>query len=223
MEEEKEFGLKYRMSPKIKEILEWVFCVLIAVVLALVVRYYVGTPTVVQQPSMFPTLKPDQRLILNRWSRTVHEDYQRGDIVTFEMPSTIIVMEYDADLSNPVAKYENEPKGFLSGFVYHVLEFNKTSYIKRVIGLPGEHVKIEDGKVYINGKELEEEYLSEDVVTMADGPYTDLVVPEGTYFLMGDNRTKSADCRRFGCIPKSKIESKVLVRFWPLNLAGKVD
>ena len=55
------------LSSKTKDILEWIACILIALVLALVIRYYVGTPTIVQQVSMYPTLKQNQRLILNRW------------------------------------------------------------------------------------------------------------------------------------------------------------
>ena len=173
---------------------------------------------------MYPTLKQDQRLILNRLARTTHEELKRGDIVTFEAPSETYIPVYEADIDNPVAKYENEPDGLFSKFVYYVLETNKTSYIKRVIGLPGEHVEIKDGKVYINGEELDEPYLQEDVVTESlDGAFTDIIVPEGTVFLMGDNRPQSTDCRRFGCIPLEKIESKVWIRFWPLNLFGKVD
>ena len=113
----------------------------------------------------------------------------------------------------------------MNRFVYYVLETNKDSYIKRVIGLPGEHVKIADGKVYINGEELDEPYLQEGVETTAQpgGVYMDIVVPEGYLFLMGDNRLQSTDCRAFGCIPYEKIESRVLIRFWPLNLFGTVE
>ena len=216
--------MELRMNPKLKETLEWIYCILIALILALLVRYYIATPTIVKQPSMYPTLEQDQRLILNRLARTTHEELKRGDIVTFEAPSMTYIPRYEADLDNPVAKYENEPEGLFSKFVYYVLETNKTSYIKRVIGLPGEHVEIKDGKVYINGEELDEPYLQEDVVTESlDGAFTDIIVPEGTVFLMGDNRPQSTDCRRFGCIPLEKIESKVWIRFWPLNLFGKVD
>lgn len=227
IQKEKEGGIqKYmlQINPKIKELLEWLYCIVIAIVLALAVRYYIGTPTIVKQPSMYPTLKQDQRLILNRWARTTHADFERGDIVTFESPSTVFISAYEADLSNPVARYDNEPQGLWEKFVYYVLEIGKTSYIKRVIGLPGEHIKIENNKVYINGELLEEPYLESNVLTTAlDGVYTDLVVPEGTLFLMGDNRSKSTDSRRFGCVPISKIESKVWIRFWPLNLFGEVD
>ena len=107
--------------------------------------------------------------------------------------------------------------------MYNVVELNKISYIKRVIALPGEHVQIKDGKVYINGEELKEEYLADDVVTdSAEGQFVDLTVPEGTVFAMGDNRSHSADSRRFGCIPYKKIEGKVVFRFWPLNAFEKV-
>ena len=208
---------------KMKDIFEWIYCIIIAVVLALLIRYYVGTPTIVKQSSMYPTFKQNERLILNRIYRTKKTVPQRGEVITFESPSLSYVDPSNADLNNPTAEYENEHNGWFSKFVYNVLEIGKTRYIKRVIGLPGEHVQIKDGKVYINGEELEENYLSENVVTEStDGAFTDLVVPEGTVFVMGDNRGASSDSRRFGCIPYDKIESKVCLRFWPLNRFGVI-
>ena len=215
---------KIFMSSRLKEVLEWLYCIIIAVVLALLVRYYIGTPTIVQQPSMYPTLKEGQRLILNRLTRTTNSIPTRGDIITFEAPSKSMIAAYNADLSNPVAIYENEPKGLWEKFAYYVLEINKTSYIKRVIALPGEHVKIYNNKVFINNELLNEPYLQENVLTTSlDGVFVDIVVPQGCVFVMGDNREKSTDSRRFGCIPISKIESKVWIRFWPLDLFGTVE
>ena len=76
----------------------------------------------------------------------------------------------------------------------------------------------------INGVQLEEPYLQPEVVTNTHNqPYYDLVVPDNCVFVMGDNRPESTDSRCFGCIPLEKIESKVWIRFWPLNLFGKVD
>ena len=99
-----------------------------------------------------------------------------------------------------------------------MLEIGKISYSKRVIALPGEQLEIKDGKVYINGEELKEEYLADTVRTETmDGAFYDLVVPDGTVFVMGDNRSGSSDSRMFGCIPYEKIEGKVVLRFWPLN------
>ena len=218
------------MSPKVKDILEWVYCIVIAIVLALLFRYYIGTPTIVKQVSMNPTLVQNQRLWLNRWGRTTKKLPERGNIITFEAPSKKSYTLSEIDQSNPVAKYEKEPKSWWGKFAYYVLEIGKESYIKRVIALPGEHVKIENGKVYINGEELAEPYLQPGVTTNANyettysnyNYFSEFIVPEGYIFAMGDNRSQSTDCRAFGCIPIEKVESKVWIRFWPLNLFGKV-
>ena len=209
------------MNPKVKNALEWGYCILIAIILALLVRNFVGTPTIVKQKSMYPTLKPDQRLILNRLSLTFHKEIKRGDIITFEAPSVTKIDEKDLNIANPVAIYNKEPKGWLKRFVYYGLEWGKVTYIKRVIALPGEHIEIKDNKVFINGNEYKENYLDSSVVTTdLGGVFTDLIVPEGYVFAMGDNRPESTDCRSFGCIPMNKIEGVVAFRFWPLNTWG---
>lgn len=212
------------MNEKVKDILEWVYCIIIAVVLALLFRYYIGTPTVVQQSSMYPTLIQDQRLWLNRWGRTIKKMPKRGEIITFEAPSkTTYTDPAEIDQSNPVAKYENEPKGIFEKFKYYVLEIGKDSYIKRVIALPGDHVEIKNGKVYINSIELHENYLQPGIVTDVIEGFDDFIVPEDYVFALGDNRNHSTDCRNFGCIPLNKIESKVFIRIWPLSTFGKID
>ena len=217
------------MKSSIKEIIEWLICIIIAVVLALVVRYYIGTPTIVQQTSMWPTLKHGERLWLNRWGRTTKQIPERGDIITFEAPSTTYIRENELDLKNPIAKYENEPEGVLEKFKHYVLESGKKSYIKRVIALPGEYVEIKDEAVYINGEKLEEKYLNEGMVTdLKNGNrepshFTNFTVPENCVFALGDNRTGSTDCRAFGCIPLEKIEGTVAFRFWPISEFGGVD
>lgn len=94
---------KSKLNPKLKEALEWIYCIIIAVVLALLFRYYVGTPTIVQQVSMYPTLEQNQRLWLNRWTRTTKKMPERGQIITFEAPSKKRFSESEIDNSNPVA------------------------------------------------------------------------------------------------------------------------
>ena len=212
------------MDERLKDILEWLFCIIIAIVLALLFRFYIGTPTIVKQVSMYPTLVQDQRLWLNRWGRTTKTMPERGDIITFEAPSKKTYTYDEIDESNPIAKYENEPTNLFGKFKYYVLELGKDSYIKRVIALPGERVQIDEGKVYINGEELQEDYLQDGIVTDIVGAgFDDFVVPDNCVFAMGDNRSHSTDCRAFGCIPLEKIESKVFIRIWPLNLWGKVE
>ena len=211
------------MNDKIKNILEWIYCIIIAVVIAILIKYFIGTPTIVKQTSMWPTLEQNDRLILNRLPRTFGKMPERGDIITFEAPSNNATGLLASDIENPVAKYDNEPNTWWGKFIYDVLEIGKESYIKRVIALPGEHVEIKEGKVYINGEELDEPYLKDDVITEPTGVLNDFFVPENTVFAMGDNREGSKDCRAFGCIPLEKIESKVVIRFWPLNKFGKVE
>ena len=210
------------MNSTVKEILEWAYCIIIALVLAMLFRYFIGTPTIVKMESMYPTLIQNERLWLNRWGRTTKTLPKRGEIITFEEPAELEYSSSEIDEANPIAKYE-ERTG-LDWFVKEFLEIGKRSYIKRVIALPGEHVQIKDEKVYINDQELEEPYLQSGIVTDVIGTgFDDFVVPENSVFAMGDNRNHSTDCRAFGCIPLEKIESTVAIRIWPLNKWGKVE
>lgn len=201
-----------------KEIVEWCFCIFLALIIALATRYYIFTSTVVKQFSMYPTLKENQRIVLSRTKRITKSEYKRGDIVTFEEPSEI-KRGAEVDLSNKIAIYNYKPKGIWEKLSYNILELTKKSYIKRVIGLPGDHVEIRNGKVYINGYELDESYLSSDTKTdmSLGGECDNVVVPSGYIYVLGDNRSKSADSRRFGCIPIKKIQGKVVLRWWPVN------
>ena len=224
MKEKLEDNQISRNKKIIKEIGGWIICIVIAVILALLIKYFILTPTVVKQESMYPTLEENQRLILNRLGRTFKQMPERGDIITFEAPTVTYRTEEDTDISNPIAIYEDEERNIFESFSYNVLEIGKTSYIKRVIGLPGDHVQIKNGKVYINEEELEEDYLQSGIITDdEEGMFSDIIVPENTVFAMGDNRNSSVDCRAFGCIPLERIEGKVLIRFWPLNDFGKVE
>ena len=209
------------MNENIKNILEWIYCIVIALILALLFRYFIGTPTIVKQRSMFPTLKENQRLMLNRTMRIIGKTPKVGDIITFEAPNATYYESHEADQTNPIAIYSSEPQNIFSKFIYYSLEITKRSFIKRVIALEGDHVKIQDNKVYVNGKLLQEDYLSSDVLTKSN-TFNDFIVPEGYIFAMGDNRTKSTDCRDFGCIPLNKVEGIVVFRFWPLSTFGTV-
>lgn len=200
-----------------KEIVEWCFCIFLALVIALATRYYIFTSTVVKQSSMYPTLKENQRVILSRVKRINKKGYNYGDIITFEAPSTVR-RGADVDISALVAIYNYEPT---DTFNYYVLELTKVSYIKRVIGLEGDRVQIKNGNVYVNGTKIVEDYLLEGTTTKTVY-YNDVIVPKGCVYVMGDNRDESMDSRTFGCIPLEKVEGKVILRYWPIINFGKV-
>ena len=205
------------------EIREWIDCIIIACVIVILIKSFIGVPTVVKQSSMYPTLMQNDRLWLSRWGANFDTVPNRGDIITFEAPTTRTVDEYHADFDNPVAEYNYNPTNPIVKFVYYTLEVGKTSYIKRVIGIPGDHVEIKDGGVYVNGQRLEEKYLQDYVVTTdLGGVFLDVIVPDDTVYVLGDNRGESVDSRRFGCIPVNKIESKAIFRFWPVNKLGGI-
>lgn len=197
-----------------KELLEWIFCIVIALALALLVRYFVGTPTIVKHESMYPTLQENQRLILNRMFRITGKKPKVGDIITFEAPSQAYSKE-NANPQNPIAVYK-KVEGMGKQFWYYGLEMTKKSYIKRVIATEGQHVVIQNGKVFVDEKELEENYLSPEIKTESN-VFDNFIVPENTIFAMGDNREKSLDCRELGCIPIEKVEGIVVFRFWRIS------
>jgi signal peptidase I, bacterial type len=98
-------------------------------------------------------------------------------------------------------------------------------YIKRVIGLPGETILVKDGHIYINDKLLNEPYLKNSVVTTG-GPFLgndqEYKVPDGEFFVMGDNRPNSSDSRYWGPITKKVISGRAWIAYWPVSLAGVV-
>lgn len=100
------------------------------------------------------------------------------------------------------------------------LEYEDTKYlIKRVIGLPGDKIEYKDNILYVNGEKIEEDFLSEDVVTndfsLSDLGYDE--IPEDMYLVLGDNRSNSLDSRDIGLITKKDILGKVNIRIWPIN------
>lgn len=94
------------------------------------------------------------------------------------------------------------------------------SFIKRVIGVAGDHVRIEDGRVYLNGKQLIEDYVPR--AYDDDRSYPDVVVPPDSYFVLGDHRSLSNDSRDFGPVDASYIYGKAVFGYWPVDKMGRL-
>src|SRR5438309_4986969 len=123
---------------------------------------------------------------------------------------------------------------FINKFVYHFEPIERgdvvvfwypldrtKSFIKRVVGLPGDEVEIRRGRVYINGKSLEEPYVpSQYVDTAAYGP---VQIPRDEYFVMGDHRISSNDSRIFGPVPSAFIYGKAVFAYWPWTQFGSIS
>lgn len=145
-----------------------------------------------------------------------------ANVPTGSMENTI--MPGDRLIGNRLAYIKETPeRGDIIIFSYPDNETE--NYVKRVIGLPGETVTIIDSKVYINDSTipLDEPYLKEEWI-IANGPYT-YEVPEGCYFVMGDNRNDSWDARYWSntYVSEDKILGKAMFRYWPLSECGKLE
>jgi signal peptidase I len=174
---------------------EAIIVVVVAVLVALLLRTFVVQTFFIPSGSMEPTLQVGDRILVNKLSYHLHA-VGRGDIVVF---------------SRPPAENCGGP------------EVN--DLVKRVVGLPGETLSLSGGSVYVDGRRLDESWLpaSEQGVTRP-GPGGTVYslqhayrVPANDYFVMGDNRTDSCDSRFWGPISKSLIVGKVEMRVWPIS------
>ncbi|HEY1253578.1 MAG TPA: signal peptidase I [Terracidiphilus sp.] len=130
-------------------------------------------------------------------------------------------------------RLEDQDRLFINKFVYHFTSIERgdvvvfhyprdpeKSYIKRVIALPGDRLRIVQGTVLVNGVALKENYVPEEFRDSRS--YAEIVVPEGTFFMMGDHRSISSDSREFGPVERSLIYGKAVFVYWPARDAGVV-
>lgn len=191
----------------LRELAEWIIVFATAFILVLILNTAVFATTQVRQSSMKDTLIEGQHLLIEKVSY-LFKSPQRGDIIVF------LEDRYPEE-------YFDRVKIFLQD-VSEVFEPAETKtnirLVKRVIGVPGDEIDIRDGKVYVNGNELVEDYIKG--VTYPREIQFPLKVGEGEYFVLGDNREVSKDSRSFGVIKKSQIEGRAVFRIWPLNKFG---
>ncbi len=135
--------------------------------------------------------------------------------------SSMVPNFHDGDyiITNKLATRFSAPKRGEVVILQDPLDTNKV-FIKRVIGLPGETLKISGGLVYINSKLLEEPYLSTGLRTSGESYLKDgdeITIADGNYFVMGDNRSNSSDSREWGLLKKDLIVGQAFIRYWPLD------
>ena len=184
---------------------EVVETLVLTLLIYLVIHNFVAQPFEVQQSSMVPTIVDGEYILIDKLT-TRFNGYEYGDVVVFNPPSE-------------------------SG-----LATNGIPFIKRIIGLPGDTVSLENGRVFVTRPgqspvRIEEPYVvtEEDGSTAAtlprdpSGLETEWVVPEGSYFVMGDNRPHSQDSRAFGPIEEDLILGRAWLRYFPLERIGIID
>ena len=180
-------------------VLDWVITIAGAILIVLAIKQWVVNPYRIPSSSMKPTLhcaRPapgcearfSDRVLANRFIYRF-ESPKRGQIIVFNTP--------------PLAKVRCGAGG---------------TFVKRLIGLPGETVSEKNGYVYINGKLLKEPYIQPE--RRDHEPMRTWHVPPGYYFFMGDNRSQSCDSRVWGAVPRKNLIGEVFFVYWPPNRIG---
>jgi signal peptidase I len=188
---------------------ELIFIVAIALSLALAVQAYAVKPYRIPSGSMIPTLRVDDRVLVDRVGHRLGAQPEIGDIVVFHPPtgadSEPAVCEAPTN-GSPCAEPTEEP--------------SKQTFIKRVVALGGDTIAIRDGHVIRNGREAPEPFAADcGGVDGCDLPRA-ITVPKGSVFLMGDNRGGSLDSRFWGPVPVDWVIGQARAKYWPPGHAG---
>jgi signal peptidase I len=168
--------------------IEWLIVVAIAVLVSLLIRTYVFQTFYIPSGSMEPTLQIGDRILVSKLSVELGTVH-RGDIVVFKAPAAVVTQCGD----------------------------NVTDLVKRVIGLPGDHLTSVGNVIKVNGVALKQPWIPNEPLGRAIGNVT---VPKNDYFMVGDNQPASCDSRYWGDVPRSSIIGKAFLRIWPLGRFG---
>ena len=191
-----------------KTLRELPLLLLAAAVIAFLVKTFIAQAFFIPSGSMLPQLQVDDRVVVSKLSYKLHDPH-RGDIVVFDNPAPAPKLN---EPSNPVSKiYRKVGEGI------GLIQPSTEEFIKRVVALPGEQIDIKEGKVYINGRELVEPYLTPGTLTLPGRFTYPQTVPENTLWVMGDNRGNSSDSRVFGPISQDKVVGRTIVKVWPFG------
>jgi len=160
----------------------------------------------------------------------------RDLVVSLAISAFIIIFLYQpvkVEGTSMMPSLEDQERIFVNKFVYRLEPIERgdivvfryprdpsKSYIKRVIGMQGDDIRIDGGQVYVNGKALDETYVPSEYTDQRS--YPDIVVPPHCYFVLGDHRSMSNDSRDFGSVNQSFIYGKAVFGYWPMEKMGRV-
>ena len=175
------------MSNKIvKEILDWIYAIVLALIIAMVIHIFLIQPTRVSGESMEDTLHNGQYLIVTKWHHIMNEMPNYGQIVIIDSRVNRARTWVD-DVEEPLMNYAS---------VFNKAAQTNDVWVKRVIGRPGDVLEFKDGHVWRNGEQLLQEGHVESIR---------VTIPEGYVFVMGDNRNHSSDSRFIGPVPVDHV------------------
>jgi signal peptidase I len=165
-------------------------------------------PYAVDGASMDPSLRDGERLLVNR-SVYAHFDANRlwNLVPGIDRVGEAIVYPFHAPERGEIVVFDPPHR-------------RGEPYIKRVIGVPGDRIAFADGAVLVDGRPLPEEYIEGEVTFCVGDPHCALTVPEGTVYVLGDNRLNSSDSRVFGPVPTEAVIGKAWIANWPIDEIG---
>ena len=180
--------------------------ILVALVVAVVIKTFLIQAFYIPSSSMVPTLLVDDRVLVNKLAYVFGEP-EAGDVVVFDSP--FAADEPEESFVDKVTRNVAESLGLRTA--------GSADLIKRILAVGGDTVEIADGQLLINGVAIDEPYLQEGS-SMPDMALVE--IPLGRIWVMGDNRNRSQDSRRFGAIPTEELVGRAFVRVWPVDRWG---
>ena len=197
----------------IKVLVEWSITIIVSVVISLFIISNIVSLTLIKEQSMEPTFKENDRIIIYKLGYLIEEP-ERGDIV---------ILNKVNNEKGLIINIINEAKDIIDNVKYRftgVIE--KNNLVKRVIGVRGDTINIQNGYIYINGQLQEEQYTNGSTFSRSSLSYP-VEVPEGKVFVLGDNRENSLDSRDLGFIDVLQIKGKAIFRILPTSRFGSVE